>query len=283
MVDFLTRACHARQRVLRRMAGPVALAFLWAGSGGACLADGGGKAAAGIEPAYAGCLSARSKCKNMVRTQFRLQYTRFVARTFSVRIRVLRAYQLTLDDDREQGSSEEQQTSKLSPPFDVVDLRLRSTEPDGRDRFETRTGYSYQQSNPNTADGYHALYVSGDYYFGPGIPYGRGGLSRRLDVLLRVSETLFAAANRSAEETVQFVPTYTVPLTRDGSTRVYASYARELRFSGGNSVRTPSNRFELGTSRNATRWLQLYGRISLFGTRGVSGTAKGVLGIDITL
>jgi hypothetical protein len=153
---------------------------------------------------------------------------------------------------------------------------------DGRDRFEARTGYSFQHSNPNAADGYHALYLSGDYYFGPPIPWGRGGLSRRLDLLVRVAQNRFAAANRSPEQIMQFVPTYTVPLTGDGSTRIYASYAREVRFSGGNSVRTPSNRFELGVNRNATRWLQFYGRISLFGTRGVAGTAKGVLGFEVT-
>ena len=270
-------------RALRCTVRPLAIVLLWVGSGSACLADGGGKAAAGIEPAYVGCLSARPKCKNVVRTQFRLQYTRFVARTFSVRVRVLRAYQLTLDDDRGEGSSEEQQTSNLSPPFDGIDIRLRFTESGGRDRLEARTGDSYQHSNPNTADGYHALYMSGDYYFGPPIRSGRGGLSRRLDVLVRVSHNTFAAVNRSAEEIIQFVPTYTVPLTSDGSTRVYASYARELRFSGGNRVRTPSNRFELGVRRNVTRSLQLYGRISLFGTRSVPGTGKLVLGVDITL
>lgn len=274
---FLHRRCY------RYVLWPLALVLLWAGSSRACLADGSGRVAGGIEPAYAGCVSTKSRCKNVVRTQFRLQYTRFVTRTFSARIRFLRAYQLTLDDDRAQGSSEEQQTSKLSPPFDAIDIRFRSGELDGRDRFEARTGYSYQHSNPNTADGYHALYVSGDYYFGPRIPYGRGGLSRRLDVLVRVSQTMFAAANRKSEQLVQFVPTYTIPLTSDGSTRVYVSYARELRFSGGNSVRTPSNRFELGASRNATRWLQLYGRISLFGTRSVPGTMRIVLGLDVTL
>ena len=270
-------------RALRCTVWPLAILLLWASSGRACLADSRGKTAAGIEPAYAGCFSARSRCKNVVRTTFRLQYTRFVARTFSVRFRVLRAYQLTLDDDRAEGSSEEQQTSQLSPPFDGIDIRLRSNESNGRDRLEARTGYSYQHSNPNTADGYHALYVSGDYYFGPPIRSGRGGLSRRLDALVRVSHNTFAAVNRSAEEMIQFVPTYTVPLTTDGSTRVYASYARELRFSGSNRVRTPSNRFELGVNRNATRSLQLYGRISLFGTRSVSGTAKIILGVDVTL
>jgi hypothetical protein len=56
-----------------------------------------------------------------------------------------------------------------------------------------------------------------------------------------------------------------------------------LRFSGGNSVRTPSNRIELGLNRNATRWLQLYGRVSLFGTRGLSGSAKLIFGADVTL
>jgi|GEM_PF-4678641 len=261
----------------------LAVLLLWVTSDRACLADGGGKIAAGIEPAYSGCLSAKSRCKNVVRTQFRLQYTRYVTRTFSVRVRLLRAYQLTLDDDRQEGASEEQQTSKLDPPFDVIDLRFRSSEHSGRDRFEARTGYSYQHSSANVADGYHAVYLSGDYYFGPPIPWGIGGLSRRLDVLVRVSQTSFPAKNRTAEQIVQFVPTYTVPLTSDGATRVYASYARELRFSGGNSVRTPSNRFELGANRNATRWLQLYGRISLFGTRSVSGTAKVVIGVDITL
>jgi hypothetical protein len=197
-------------------------------------------------------------------------------------MRLLRAYQLTLDDDRDQGSSEEQQVSKLNPPFDAVDIRFRSSGTGGRDRLTVRTGYSYQHSNPNAVDGYHALYLSGDYYFGPVISSGRGSLSRRLDALIRVSQNVFASRNRSSEQIVQFVPTYTVPLSSDGSTRMYASYAREVRFSGGNSVRTPSNRFELGVARNATRWLELYGRISLFGTRGVSGTAKGVVGIDIT-
>ncbi|MGB7049342.1 MAG: hypothetical protein WBD57_13530, partial [Candidatus Cybelea sp.] len=133
------------------------------------------------------------------------------------------------------------------------------------------------------ADGYHAAYVSGDYYLGAPIPSGWGGLSRRMDVLLRISQNLSATPSRPTERLVQLLPTYTVPLNTDGSTRIYASYAREVRFSGSNSVRTPSNRFELGAYRNPTRWLELYGRMALWGTRGVPGTSRIVVGMDITI
>lgn len=243
----------------------------------------GAKITGGIEPAYTRCLSAGSSCSNLIRTQFRLQYKPFAVRGFSARIRLLRAYQLTVDDDKDEGSSEEQQASKFDPPFDLIDVKTRFSASDGRDHFEARAGYAYQHSDPNTVDGYHAAYVSGDYYFGAPIPSGWGGLSRRLDVLLRISQNLYATANRPSEKLVQFVPTYTVPLNTDGSTRMYASYARELRFSGSNAVRTPSNRFELGAYRNATRWLEFYGRMALWGTRGVPGTAKVVVGIDVTI
>jgi hypothetical protein len=267
---------------LRFIVWPLAGLLLWLSPGGACLADNRGKLAGGIEPAYEGCLSARPSCKSVVRTQFRVQYTWFVARARSIRIRLARAYQLTLDDDRQQGSSEEQQVSRLNPPFDNIDLRMRFTEPDGRDHLETRAGYSYQYSNPNAGDGYHAIYLSGDYYFGPPIRSGRSSLSRRWDAQLKVAENTYAAANRATQDVTQFGSTYTIPLNSDGSTRMYASYARELRFGGSNRLRTPSNRFELGANRNATRWLQLYGRIALFGTRSVTGTTRVVLGMDFT-
>lgn len=256
--------------------------LLWVSASAACMAD-GAKITGGIEPAYTRCLSAGSSCSNLIRTQFRLQYKPFAVRGFSARIRLLRAYQLTVDDDKDEGSSEEQQASKFDPPFDLIDVKTRFSASDGRDHFEARAGYAYQHSDPNTVDGYHAAYVSGDYYFGAPIPSGWGGLSRRLDVLLRISQNLYATANRPSEKLVQFVPTYTVPLNTDGSTRMYASYARELRFSGSNAVRTPSNRFELGAYRNATRWLEFYGRMALWGTRGVPGTAKVVVGIDVTI
>ena len=270
-------------RVPRRFIWPSALLFFCVCGGSPCLADGSRRVVGGVESAYTGCLSAKPSCRSVARTQFRLQYKPIVGRTFSVRIRLSHAYQLTLDDDKENGASEEQRASRLSPPLDVVDIKLRFSKPDGRDQFDVRTGYSYQHSNPNAADGYHAVYVSGDYYFGAPIQSGWGALSRRLDVLMRVSQDVYARANRSAEDILQFVPTYTIPLTNNGTTRLYASYARELRFSGGNSVRTPSNRLDFGVIRDATRWLQFYGRFSLFGTRGVSGTAKLVLGVDVTI
>lgn len=243
----------------------------------------GAKITGGVEPAYTACLSAASSCSNVVRTQLRLQYKPFAVRGFSARIRLLRAYQATLDDDRDDGSSEEQQASKLDPPFDVIDVKLRFSEPNGRDHYEVRTGYAYQHSDPNTVDGYHTVYLSGDYYFGEPIPSGWGGLSRRFDVQVRVAGNRYAMASHSPEDLDQFASTYTVPLNTDGTTRIYASYARELRFSGSNTVRTPSNRFDFGTYRNPTRWLELYGRISVFGTRGVPGTAKVVVGVDITI
>lgn len=269
-------------RALQRIVWSLTILALWLNCGRACLADSGGKVGGGVEPAFVGCISSKSGCKNVVRTQFRIQYTRYVTRTSSVRMRLLTAYQLILDDDRDQGASEEQQVSRLNPPFDVIDFRWRSSEPNGRDRFEARTGYSYQHSNPSVSDGYHALYISSDYYFGPPIPLGKGSLSRRLDLSIRVAQTTFAAANRSTEQTLQFGPIYTIPVTSDGATRVYGSYARELRFSGSNRVRTPSNRFEIGVTRKATRWLQFYGRISLFGTRNTPGATKLILGLDFT-
>ncbi len=255
--------------------------ILWASATGACLAD--GSLTGGIEPAYTACLSAGSSCSSLVRTNFRIQYKPYAVRGFSVRIRLSRAYQMGLDDDKDDGSDEEEQSSKFDPPFDVVDVKLRFSAPDGRDRVEVRTGYAYQHSDPNAADGYHTPYLSGDYYFGPPIPTGWGGLSRRFDVLLKVSQNVYAQANRPQEDLDQFVTTYTVPLTGDGATRMYTAYARELRFSGSNTVLTPSNRFELGLTRNPTRWLELYGRFSVFATRGITGAARGVVGVDLTI
>jgi hypothetical protein len=255
--------------------------LLWLSGHDIALAD-GNKIGGGIEPAYTACLSAASSCSDLVRTTLRLQYKPVSRRTFSVRVRVSRAYQMTFDDDRDEGSSEQQQASNFDPPYDVVDVKLRFGGPDGRDHFEVRTGYAYQHSDPNTIDGYHTTYLSGDYYFGPPIASGGGGLSRRFDVLLKVSQNLYAQANRPQEDLDQFVTTYTIPLNTDGSTRMYTSYARELRFSGSNTVRTPSNRFEVGAIRNATRWLEFYGRISVFATRGVPGTTRAVAGIDVT-
>ena len=263
-------------RALRCAVWPSAVLLVWVSATCASRADGGGKIGGGIEPAYSPCLSATS-CKSVARSQFRIQYKQFVTRTFSVRVRLSRVYQLTLDDDKADGSSEQQQASKFSPPLDVIDAKLRFSESDGRDHFEARTGYAYQYPNPNAANGYHVVYLSGDYYFGAPMPSGWGGLSRRWDVLVRVSRDLFATANPPGEDLVQFVPTYTVPLNSDGSTRAYASYAREQRFVGTNNVRTPSNRFEFGATRDATPWLQFYGKILLFATRGVSGTTKGIV------
>ncbi len=188
-----------------------------------------------------------------------------------------------LDDDKDDGVNEEEQSSKFDPPFDLAEVKLRFSAPDGRDHYEVRTGYAYQSSDPNMADGYHSAYLSGDYYFGAPIPTGGGGLSRRLDVLFRVSENLYAAASRPPEALDQFATTYTIPLNTDGSTRMYTSYAREFRFSGSNAVRTPSNRFDLGTYRDPTRWLEFYARVSLFATRGITGTARFVAGADITI
>jgi hypothetical protein len=269
-------------RSLRTILWPSAVLFLWAGAGRACLAD-GASITGGIEPAYTACLSAGSSCSSFARTQFRLQYKPFARRGFSVRIKVARAYQLTLDDDKDDGSSEEQQASKFDPPFDVVDVKFRFSEADGRDRFELRTGYAYQHSDPNTDDGYHAAYLSGDYYFGPAMQSGWGGLSRRFDVLLRVSGNQYVTLQRPDEEFGQFVSTYTLPISNDGTTRIYTSYARELRFGGSNTVRTPSNRFDLGAVRNPTRWLELFGRFSVFGTRGVPATSRVVVGVDVTI
>ncbi len=255
--------------------------FFWAAANGTCLA--GGAIGGGVESAYTTCVSAGPYCNSLVRTQFRLQYKPVARRGFSARIRLSRAYQATLDDDKDDGSNEEERASIFDPPFDVVDLKLRFSQPDGRDRFEVRAGSAYQHSDPNTVDGYHAAYLSGDYYFGPPIPSGWGGLSRRLDVSVKVSENLYAQASRPPEEVDQFVSTYTVPVNGDGTSRMYASYAREFRFSGSNAVRTPSNRFDLGAYRNPTRWLELYGRISLFATRGIPGATKFIAGVDITI
>jgi hypothetical protein len=249
---------------------------------GTCLAD-GAKVTAGIEPSFTACLANSSTCTKFVRTQFRLQYKPIAVRGFSLRVRLLRAYQMSVDNDQDEGAGEERQTSRFDPPFDLVDLKARFSAPDGRDHFEARAGYSYQYSNPNASDGYHAAYLSGDYFFGAPIPSGWGGRSRRLDVLLRITQNLYATPSRPVEKLIQAVPTYTVPLNADGSTRTYVSYAREIRISGSNNVRTPSNRFELGAYRNPTRWLEFYGRFAAWGTRGVPGTARLVVGADITI
>ncbi len=257
--------------------------LLWVSVGQPCLAAGGAQITGGVEPAYIACLGAASFCTNTVRTQFRVQYRALTVRTLSVRIRLQRAYQLTLPDDQNDGASEEQRASRFNPPFDVIETRLRLSESNGRDHFEARAGYAYQQTDPNAVDGYHEVYLSGDYYFGRPIRSGVGSLSRDFDVLVRVARDQYATAERSAEGIAQSVATYTVPLNGTGTTRVYASYARELRLGGSNAVLTPSNRFEVGLTRDVTRWLQLYGRFSLFGTRGTQGTARGVVGADVTI
>jgi len=189
---------------------------------------------------------------------------------------------MTMDDDRDVGPAEQLKASKLDPPFDVIDVKLRFSDSDGRDRWEIRTGYAYQYSGPNYT-GYHTVYLSGDYYFGPPIRSGWGSLSRRWDLTAKLSQNRFALVSRSPEDLDQFTSTYTVPLSSDGTTRMYGAYARELRFSGSNVVRSPSNRFELGAYRNPTRWLELYGRISTYATRGVPGTTRIVLGVDVTI
>jgi hypothetical protein len=255
--------------------------LFWASAGGKCLAS--AAIAGGIDPAFTACLSPTPYCRNLVRTQFRLQYKPVSVRGFSVRVKLLRAYQMSVDDDKDEGVSEQERASRFDPPFDVIDVKLRFSAPDGRDHYEVRTGYAYQSSDPNTSDGYHSPYLSGDYWFGAPIPSGWGGQSRRLDVLARVSENLYAAASRPPEALDQFVTTYTIPLNTDGSTRMYTSYAREFRFSGSNAVRTPSNRFDLGTYRDPTRWLEFYARLSLFATRGIPGTARFAAGVDITI
>jgi hypothetical protein len=253
---------------------------LWLGAGAACRA--GGAISGGVDPAFSACLSAAT-CSNAVRTQLRLQYKPISIKGFSARLRLSRSYQATMDDDKDDGVSEERSASIFDPPYDVADLKLRFSALDGRDRFEVRTGYAYQHSDPYASDGYHTGYVSGDYYFGPPIAMGFGGASRRFDFLMKVSDNVYAQANRPPEELDQFVSTYTVPVNPGGSTRMYASYARELRFSGSNAVRTPSNRFELGGVSDPTRWLEFYARLSIFGTRGIPGAAKGVVGVDITV
>jgi len=269
-------------RAVRWISWPLCLLVFWAGGTRACLADGSAKITGGVEPAYTFCLSA-SGCSNLVRTQLRLQYKPIARRKFSLRIRLLRAYQLTMLDDKDDGSSEEQQSSRFEPPFDVADVKLRFSEPNGRDHLELRLGYAYQHSDPDAVDGYHTGYLSGDYYFGAPIPTGWGGLSRRFDILLRMSGNQYATVNRSYEEFGQLVPTYTLPLNGDGSTRMYGSYAREMRFAGSNAQRTPSNRFEIGVTRDPTRWLEFYGRLAMFGTRGVPGASRIVVGADITI
>ena len=200
-------------RVLRCTVWPSTLLLVWIGAGRACLADGGGKIGGAVESAYSACLSAKASCKSVARTQLRVQYKQPVTRTFSVRLRISRIYQLTLDDDKGDGSSEEQQTSKFNPPFDTIDVKLRFSDLDGRDRFEGRIGYAYQYPNPNAANGYHILYLSGDYFFGAPVPLGWGSLSRRWDVLLRVAQDRFATANRSPEAAIS---THPAPLPVSG-------------------------------------------------------------------
>jgi hypothetical protein len=267
----------------RRYIWPSAVLLVWVSTCNACLAASNGRFGVGVESAYGLCLSAPSSCKSVLRTQFRLQYARRLSRTSSIRIRVSQLYQLTLDDDKSDGSSEEQQASKLSPPLDVVDVRLRLSDPDGRDHVEVRAGYTYQHPNPSTAIGYHTGYFSGDYFFGPPISTGVGSLSRRWDVVFRVSQDYFATTNRTPEQLAQIAPTYTIPLNSVGSSRAYLTYAREQRFSRINSVRTPSNRFEVGYTRDPRRWLEFYLKIALWGTRGVPGTGKALAGVSISL
>jgi hypothetical protein len=254
---------------------------LWLGAGAACRA--GGAISAGVDPALTTCLSSAASCSSVIRTQLRLQYKPISIKGFSARLRLSRSYQITMDDDKDEGVSEERSASIFDPPYDVADLKLRFSSLSGRDRLEVRAGYAYQHSDPYASDGYHAGYLSGDYYFGPPIATGFGGASRRFDVLMKVSDNLYSQAGRPPEELDQFVTTYTVPINADGSTRMYASYARELRFSGSDVVRTPSNRLELCGISDPSRWLEFYARLSIFGTRGIPGAAKGIVGVDITV
>jgi hypothetical protein len=269
-------------RALRYTASASGALLFWACASRACLAD-GAKITGGIEPAYTECLSAGTTCNNLVRTQFRIQYKPVSIRGFSVRLRLLRAYQMTMLNDGDDGSSEEEKSSKFEPPFDLADVKLRFSAPDGRDHYEIRTGYAYQASDPSKVDGYHTYYLSGDYYFGPPIPSGWGGKSRRFDFLVRVARNWYATASRPPETLEQFMPTYTMPVNATGSSRIYFTYARELRISGSTAVRTPSNRLELGAYRDPTRWIEFYGRLVFWGTRGITGTTKLLVGADITI
>lgn len=268
-------------RALRCLVWTSGVLLFWGSASGACLAQ-TAKLTGGVESAYTVCMNA-GVCNNLVRTAFRLQYKPVSVRQFSVRVRLLRAYQLTLADDLDDGSSEEQQASKFDPPYDVVDVKLRFSAPDGRDHYEVRTGYVYQSSDPNKVDGYHAVYLSGQYWFGPPMPSGLGGRSRRLDFLVRLARNFYSTATRPPETLYQFVPTYTIPVNSDGSSRIYGAYAREFRGSGSTVVRSPSNRLELGAYRDPTRWLEFYGRLAFFGTRGVTGTTRLVVGADFTI
>ena len=71
-----------------------------------------------------------------------------------------------MDDDKDDGVSEERNASFFDPPYDVADLKLRFSALDGRDRFEVRTGYAYNapirtRRTATTPDTYRAITTSG--------------------------------------------------------------------------------------------------------------------------
>ncbi len=235
-----------------------------------------------LEPTYTACASAAASCTSSARLSLRFEYTPKKLRTSYITVKLSREYQRSWDD-KSNSSAQEQESSKFSPPMDVLDVKARIGDSDGRDHLEMRAGYTYQHSDGVTNDAYHSAYLSGDYFFGAPIEAGSDGLSRSFDVFTRLSQNFYSAAGRPDEMRLQIVPTYTVPINRDGTTRVYASYTREARIIMGNTLPVSSNRFDTAVVRDMTPSIQGYARLSIFGSKGLPGLTKVIVGIEIKL
>ena len=234
-----------------------------------------------LEPTSTVCLSAKTLCANAARISPGLEYKLVFKRASYLRVKISQRYERSQEDgaDVETGDV---QISPFFPVESVLDFKARINDVDARDRLELRTGYSYRRSTatmPN--NGYHSIYVSGDYFFGLPISAGSDGLSRQFDMRIRLAQNKYAERTQPNQLVVQLAPGFTVPVNKSGSTRITTTYLREIRFNGSDPRPEPSNRFDLSAIRDMNPAVRAYVTYSLFAAHGSPGKGQLVFGVRV--
>ena len=190
-----------------------------------------------LSPSVTACVASSSTCSTYLRVSASAFYTHRLSATRVFRVKLSREYQQTTDDS----SDESIATTSLQAATGTLDLRWRTFDDLGYQRYTWHAGYQYQFGSGKSTP-YHTLYLYDDLFFGQRILRGDDGPARQFDVVVKTSENVYQSSTLNTQTYLQLTPSVVFPIVPSGVWRAKFSYSLQQQFAGGGRLSPSSQR-----------------------------------------